>query len=123
MKDIDKRFPEEIGGEYGNYDLAEKIHELLFGKDESMFYERYGPSFNLRDIFKYLPEQITYNGHRGDLAVTPMDISYFSIGGGWEHILVHFENIPVGGNIYDAFYKMLVWLKENNLLKNNETQN
>lgn len=73
--------------------------------------------FEIGDIFSYLPHDITFNGHRGDLAITSVDISYFSVGSSWEHILIHFESIPIGGNIYDAFIKMLEWLDENNLLK------
>lgn len=93
---------------------SDKIYELLNGK----------PSVNtligvysIGDIFKYLPHEITYNGHRGDLAITTQDISYFSIGGSWEHIIVHFESIPVRGDIFDAFISMLEWLKDNNSLQ------
>ena len=70
----------------------------------------------MTDIFNILPSSITYNGHRGNLAVTLVDISYFSINSAWKHVLVHFEPIPMDGDIYDAFYKMILWLKENNLL-------
>ena len=74
----------------------------------------------MSDIFNLLPNSITYNGKRGDLCITPVDIAYFSVGGGWEHILVHFEAINYNEDIYDVFLNMINWLKENNLLNTNE---
>lgn len=115
MKDIEKKFPESIG--YGNhYDLVDKIHTILHGVDDSMAYERYGPYFNLKDIFTILPSSITFKGHRGDLCVSSIDIAYFSVDSDWKHILVHHEPIGIGENVFHAFYKMLIWLKENNLM-------
>lgn len=73
-------------------------------------------SFDISDIFKYLPHSITFNGHRGDLCVSTVDIAYFSIDSDWEHILVHHEPIPIGGDVYDAFIAMIKWLQENNLM-------
>ena len=73
-------------------------------------------SFTVGDIFNILPASITFDGHRGDLSVTSVDIAYFSIDGDWKHVLVHHEPIPIGGDIYDAFFNMVVWLKENNLM-------
>lgn len=93
---------------------SDKIYELLNNKPRV---DTLGGVYSVGDIFKYLPKEITYNGHRGDLAITTQDISYFSVGGSWEHILVHFESIPVGGDIFDAFISMLEWLKDNNLLQ------
>lgn len=68
------------------------------------------------DIFNILPQSITYNGHRGDLNVSAVDIAYFSIDNEWKHILVHHESIPLGGDIFDAFINMITWLKKNNLM-------
>ena len=73
-------------------------------------------AYTLSDIFNLLPNSITYNGHRGDLSVSTVDIAYFSIDGDWKHVLVHHEPIPIDGDIYDAFYNMIVWLKNNNLM-------
>ena len=113
---MNNRFPNEIG-EYYKPDLAIKIAEELghipAGDPD---FERCCPSYDVGDIFNILPMEITYNGKRGDLAITSQDISYFSVGGNWEHFLVHFEAIPVGGDIFDAFYKMIKWLKENKLM-------
>ena len=94
-----------------SWEQATKIKELL-GADTCN-----NIVFRIDYIFKVLPKEITYNGHRGDLAITTQDISYFSVGGSWEHILVHFESIPVGGDIFDAFISMLEWLKDNNLIQ------
>lgn len=106
---IKEKFPDTC-----SLEQAKKIKKILgnpFREDDNITW------FNLTFLFQILPHEITYDGHRGDLAVTPQDIAYFSIGEGWKHILVHHEDIPVGGNIYDAFIDMLKWLKENNLLK------
>ncbi len=114
---MNNRFPNEIG-QYYRPDLAIKIAKELGhipGGDPD--FERGCPSYDVGDIFNILPHEIIYNGHRGDLAITTQDISYFSIGGSWEHILVHFEPIPIGGDIFDAFINMLKWLKDNNLLQ------
>lgn len=93
-----------------SWEQATKIKELL-GYDlcNNIVY-------GIDYIFSILPEEIKYDGHRGDLAITPQDIAYFSIGEGWKHILIHHEDIPIGGDIYDAFISMLSWLKENNLI-------
>lgn len=98
---------------------ANKIYELLTDKQREIGIGL-PVAYNISDIFKYLPHQIIYNDHRGDLSISVCDIAYFSVGGGWEHVLVHFEDIPIGGDIFDAFIKMLEWLKENNLLTKNE---
>lgn len=94
-----------------------KIWNLIRGYDVNVSDSDEVIRVTVSDIFTYLPKDITYNEHRGDLAVTPVDIAYFSVGGSWEHILVHFEDIPIGGDVYDAFIKMLSWLKDNNLIK------
>lgn len=95
-----------------------KILSIINNEDLSKLNDRISvDNITIGDIFNYLPKEITYNGHRGDLAITTQDISYFSVGGSWEHILVHFESIPVGGDIFDAFISMLEWLKDNNLLQ------
>lgn len=111
-----EKFIDEINA-YNYPDLVINIAKILGHVNPiDPDFERGMPTYRIGDIFKYLPHSITYNGHRGDLCITPMDISYFSVGGGWEHILVHFEPIPLNGTIYDAFYKMAKWLKENNLM-------
>ena len=95
-----------------------KILSIINNEDLSKLSDRINvDNITIGDIFNYLPKEITYNGHRGDLAITTQDISYFSVGGSWEHILVHFESIPVGGDIFDAFISILEWLKDNNLLQ------
>lgn len=95
-----------------------KILSIINNEDLSKLSDRINvDNITICDIFNYLPKEITYNGHRGDLAITTQDISYFSVGGSWEHILVHFESIPVGGDIFDAFISILEWLKDNNLLQ------
>lgn len=75
-----------------------------------------GSSFTMDDIFKTLPNSIEFDGHRGDLCVSTVDIAYFSIDGDWKHVLVHFEAIPIDGDVFDAFFNMIMWLKENNLM-------
>jgi hypothetical protein len=72
--------------------------------------------FYVSDIFKYLPHEITYEGLRGDLSVTPYDIAYWSIDGIWKHQLVYCAPINDGEDVYDAFIKMGKFLKENNLM-------
>ena len=100
-----EKFPETC-----SFEQARKIKELLgFPTENNIVYRIY-------HIFKYLPHEITYNNRRGDLSVTTQDISYFSVGSAWEHFLVHFEPIPAGGDIFDAFISMLNWLKENKLM-------
>ena len=113
---MNNTFPNEIG-HYYRPDLAIKIAKKLGHINVAdPDFERGCPNYNVTDIFNLLPSSITYNGHRGNLAVTSVDISYFSINSAWKHVLVHFEPIPMNGDIYDAFYKMILWLKENNLL-------
>ena len=98
-----------------------KILSIINNEDLSKLSDRISiNNITIGDIFNYLPHSITYNGHRGDLSISVVDIAYFSVGGGWEHVLVHFEDIPIGGDVFDAFIKMLEWLKENNLLTKNE---
>lgn len=93
---------------FQNTGRADIINELL-GLNERVYF--------ISDIFKYLPHSIIYNGHRGDLCVSVVDIAYFSIDSDWKHILVHHEPIPIGGDVYDAFIAMIKWLKENNLMQ------
>lgn len=113
MKD---KFPEKIDAT-NNPSLVIKIaKELGHINAADPDFERGMPSYKVSDIFKYLPHSIVYNGHRGDLAITTVDVSYFSVGSSWEHILVHYESIPLDGDVYDAFYNMILWLKKNNLL-------
>ena len=113
---MNNTFPSEIGHYYRS-DLAIKIaKELGHINVADPDFERGCPSYNVTDIFNILPSSITYNGHRGNLVVTLVDISYFSINSAWKHVLVNFEPIQIDGDIYDAFYKMILWLKENNLL-------
>ena len=97
---------------------ANKISKILYESPSKG--GKWRNSFNIADIFNILPKEITYNGHRGDLSISICDITYFSVGGAWEHVLVHFEDIPIDGDVFDAFIKMLKWLKENNLLTKNE---
>ena len=93
---------------------ASKIYELLNPNSKDI--DDVPHAYTISDIFRYLPYSITYNGHRGDLCVSTVDIAYFSIDGEWKHVLVHHEPIPIGGDIFDAFIAMLRWLKENNLM-------
>jgi len=110
---MNNRFPR-----FSSKEQTIKILSIINNKDLSKLNDRISvDNITIGDIFNYLPKEITYNGHRGDLAITTQDISYFSVGGSWEHILVHFESIPVGGDIFDAFISMLEWLKDNNLLQ------
>lgn len=114
-----EKFPKSIGvsiNDTNDNGLCMKIYDLLHPGDDGTRYERWYPSFNMSDIFNTLPHSITYNGHRGDLNVSVVDIAYFSIGSDWKHVLVHHEPIPFDGTIYDAFYNMIVWLKKNNLM-------
>ena len=111
-----EKFPEKIDA-MNNPILVMKIAKALGHVNPAdPDFERGMPTYRFGDIFKYLPSSITYDGHRGDLSVTVVDIAYFSIGGDWKHILVHHELIPIDGDIYNAFYNMIVWLKENNLM-------
>ena len=110
---MNNRFPR-----FSSKEQTLKILSIINNEDLSKLNDRISvDNITIGDIFNYLPKEITYNGHRGDLAITTQDISYFSVGGSWEHILVHFESIPVGGDIFDAFISMLKWLKDNNLLQ------
>ena len=110
---MNNRFPR-----FSSKEQTLKILSIINNEDLSNLSNRISvDNITISDIFNYLPKEITYNGHRGDLAMTTQDISYFSVGGSWEHILVHFEPIPVGGDIFDAFISMLEWLKDNNLLQ------
>ena len=111
-----EKFPEKIDS-MNNPSLVMKLAKVL-GHINSADpdFERGMSSYKIGDIFKYLPHSITYNEHRGDLSVSPVDIAYFSVGGDWKHILVHHEPIPLDGDIYNAFYNMVIWLKENNLM-------
>jgi len=92
---------------------SDRIYEILNNKPRV---DTLIGVYSVGDIFKYLPHEITFNGHRGDLAVTVCDISYFAINSDWKHILIHFEPIPNNGDIFDTFILMLEWLKRNNLL-------
>jgi hypothetical protein len=106
--------------------MRQKFHGYSTAEQANKIYRALNPNandtdiisqpYNMSDIFNLLPNSITYNGRRGDLCITPVDIAYFSVGGGWEHILVHFEPIDYNEDIYDAFYKMIKWLKENKLM-------
>lgn len=111
-----EKFPEKIDC-INNPTLVMKLaKELGHVNPADPDFERGMPSYRVSDIFKYLPYSIVYNGHRGDLCVSTVDIAYFSIDGDWKHVLVHHEPIPIGGDVYDAFYNMVIWLKENNLM-------
>lgn len=105
MKD---KFPLSTISKNAYDNRADIINELLNVKFKGVY--------QVGDIFTYLPSSITYNGHRGDLCVSVVDIAYFSIDSDWKHILVHHEPIPIGGDVYDAFIAMIKWLKENNLM-------
>ena len=98
---------------YCSLEQAKKIDAVFYNNNED---GSLVSSYNVGDIFNCLPHSITYDGHRGDLCVTPVDIAYFSVNGDWKHILVHHEPIPLDGDIYDAFLNMAEWLKENNLI-------
>lgn len=102
---------------YASREQSIKIWNLIRGYDIDVPNNAEVVPATVGDMFIYLPHEITFNGHRGDLAITSVDISYFSVGASWEHVLVHFESIPISGDIYDSFIKILEWLKENNLLK------
>ena len=93
---------------------AVKIYKALNPAAKNIDYMPHG--YTMSDIFRYLPHEITYNNHRGDLCISTVDITYFSIGEGWKHVLVHHEPIPLDGDIYDAFINMIDWLKKNNLM-------
>ena len=108
-----EKFPENCSLEQGNKIVS--ILNISYSGDED--FERHElPKFNVTDIFRYLPNSITFNDHRGDLCVSSVDIAYFSIGGDWKHILIHHEPIPLSGDIYDAFINMIIWLKENKII-------
>ena len=110
-----EKFPEKIDA-YHRVELACKIETELGVPEWDPDFERHVPEYNVTDIFNILPHSIEYDGHRGDLCISTMDIAYFSIDGDWKHILVHHEPIPLDGDIYDAFYNMIVWLKKNKLM-------
>lgn len=95
---------------YCTKEQSQKVNEILELDIENC------PLFGLDYIFNTLPDEIVYNGKRGDLSITPQDISYFSVGNDWKINLVYAELIPANGNIFDAFIKILEWLKENNLI-------
>ena len=102
--------------------MKEKFPFVCSESQSATIVELLGPGFSsnheykMNDIFVHLPHSITYNGHRGDLCVSTVDIAYFSIDGEWKHVLVHHEPIPIGGDIFDAFIAMLRWLKDNDLM-------
>ena len=94
---------------------SDKIYELIHGEPRDFNKVPY-VHFKFNDIFNCLPHSITFDGKRGDLCVTPHDISYFSIAGEWLHQLVYYESIPIDGDIYDAVINMIKWLKKNKLM-------
>lgn len=97
---------------------AAKIYELLNPNSKDI--DDVPHAYTISDIFRYLPHSIEFEGHRGDLSISTVDIAYFSVGPDWKHVMVHFEPIPLGGDVYDAFIDMIAWLKKNNLLVMNE---
>lgn len=102
---MNNTFPSEIG-HYYRPDLAIKIaKELGHINVTDPDFERGCLSYNVTDIFNILPSSITYNEHRGNLAVTSVDISYFSINSAWKHVLVHFEPILMDGIFMMHFIK------------------
>lgn len=111
-----EKFPASIEVNHDE-SLAIEIARLLEEvNDNDPDFERGCPTYNMSDIFRCLPHSITYNGHRGDLSVSCVDIAYFSVNNEWKHVLVHHEPIPNKGDIYNAFCNMIKWLKENNLM-------
>lgn len=102
---MNKKFPV-----YCSKEQSQKVNEILELNIEN------SPLFGLDYIFNTLPDEIIYKGNRGDLSITPLDISYFSTGNDLKINLIYVEPIPADGNIFDAFIKTLEWLKENNLI-------
>lgn len=74
------------------------------------------PWFGIRDVFKFLPAEITVDGKRGDLFVSHINMAYFSFGGNWRCEYIISFGWEIEGTIYDAFIKMVEWLKENKLM-------
>lgn len=90
-----------------NIEQTKVLNELL-----SQTWSKY----ETRDIFKYLPESIEYEGQRGDLFVTHRNIAYFSFGGGWKCEYIISFDWSIKGDSFDGFINMIKWLKENKLM-------
>ena len=113
MNNMKEKFPETCS----MYQSGKLVDLFNLKPDWDPDFERHSmPEFNVNGIFKYLPHSIEFEGHRGDLSVSTVDIAYFSVGADLKHILVHHEPIPISGDIYDAFIAMVKWLKKNNLM-------
>lgn len=106
---MNKKFPS-----WSSMNQAAKIYKIL--NPEANDIDDMPKAYTVSDIFNLLPESITYKNIRGDLSVTPFDITYFSLDSDWKMNLVYSQQIPINGDIYDAFYNIIVWLKENNLM-------
>lgn len=84
-----------------------KINELLGGAESY---------YTLNDIMNILPESITINEHRGDMFISNYEISYFSVDPKFKINLICSFNIPLNGNIYDAFIDAIIYMQNNSIL-------
>ena len=73
-------------------------------------------TYTVRDIFKFLPTEINFDGKRGDLFVSHINMAYFSFGGNWRCEYIISFGWETEGDVYDGFIKMIEWLKENKLI-------
>ena len=90
---------------YSNTEQTVKINKLL-GLNEKYF--------EVADIFNYLPNCICFNGRKGYLTITNIDIYWTSLELGYEGSIVGlFQHITSDKNIFDSFINALEWIKTN----------
>lgn len=90
---------------YSNSRQTEIINELL-GLNEKYF--------EVADVFKYLPDHISFNGRTGYLTVSNIDICWTSLELGYNGSVVSlFQHLTSDKNIFDSFIDAIKWIKTN----------
>lgn len=75
-----------------------KLNELLGGNESY---------YTLSDVFKFTPSSIEIDGHRGDRFISDFEISYSNVDSNFKLSLIKVYQIPLDGDIYDAFISCL----------------
>ena len=71
-------------------------------------------AYTVYDILEILPNDISYNGHRGYLSIGQLGIEWTSLNSNWKlNVVKSFLYLP-NKNIFDLFIEALTWLDKEN---------
>jgi len=72
--------------------------------------------YTVDQIFNILPQEIEYNGHKGYLRISPIDIIYSSVETEMQGTVVAiFQYLLHDQTIYDGFIEAIKWMKDHNI--------